>query len=35
LRAVLGAYVAREAELERLLERLKAIDFEFERRRQP
>lgn len=34
-RAVLGAYVARAAELERLLERLKAIDFEFERRRQP
>jgi outer membrane protein assembly factor BamD (BamD/ComL family) len=34
-RAVLGAFVARGAELDRLLERLKAIDYEFERPRQP
>ena len=34
-RAVLVAYVARGAELDRLLERLKAIDVEFERPRQP
>jgi outer membrane protein assembly factor BamD (BamD/ComL family) len=35
LRIVLGAYVARTAELDRLLERLRAIDLEFERPRQP
>jgi len=35
LRIALGAYVARTAELDRLLERLKAIDLEFERPRQP
>lgn len=35
LRIVLGAYVARAAELDRLLERLRAIDLEFERPRQP
>ena len=35
LRIALGAYVARSAELDRLLERLKAIDLEFERPRQP
>jgi outer membrane protein assembly factor BamD (BamD/ComL family) len=35
LRAAIGAYVARTAELERLLERLKAIDFEFERPLRP
>jgi outer membrane protein assembly factor BamD (BamD/ComL family) len=35
LRIALNAYVARSAELDRLLERLKAIDLEFERRRQP
>jgi outer membrane protein assembly factor BamD (BamD/ComL family) len=34
-RAVLVAYVARGAELDRLLERLKAIDVELERPRQP
>jgi outer membrane protein assembly factor BamD (BamD/ComL family) len=34
-RAVLGVIVARGAELDRLLERLKAIDFELERPRQP
>jgi outer membrane protein assembly factor BamD (BamD/ComL family) len=34
-RAVLVAYVARGAELDRLLERLKAIDLELERPRQP
>jgi outer membrane protein assembly factor BamD (BamD/ComL family) len=34
-RSVLTAYVARGAELDRLLERLKAIDFELERPRQP
>ena len=35
LRIALNAYVARSAELDRLLERLKAIDVEFERPRQP
>ncbi len=35
LRIALGAYVARTAELDRLIERLKAIDLEFERPRQP
>jgi outer membrane protein assembly factor BamD (BamD/ComL family) len=35
LRIALGAYVARTAELDRLLERLKAIDLEFEHPRQP
>jgi hypothetical protein len=35
LRIVLGAYVTRTAELDRLLERLRAIDLEFERPRQP
>ena len=35
LRIALGAYVARTAELERLIDRLKAIDLEFERPRQP
>ena len=35
LRIALNAYVARSAELDRLLERLKAIDLEFERPRQP
>lgn len=35
LRAAIGAYVARTAELERLLERLKAIDLEFERPLRP
>ncbi len=35
LRIALGAYVARTAELDRLVERLKAIDLEFERPRQP
>jgi outer membrane protein assembly factor BamD (BamD/ComL family) len=35
LRAALSAYVARTAELERLLERLKAIDLEFERPLRP
>ena len=34
-RAVLVAYVARGAELDRLLEQLKAIDVELERPRQP
>jgi outer membrane protein assembly factor BamD (BamD/ComL family) len=34
-RAVLVAYVARGAELDRLLERLKAIDTQLERPRQP
>jgi outer membrane protein assembly factor BamD (BamD/ComL family) len=34
-RAVLTAYVARGAEIDRLLERLKAIDVELERPRQP
>ena len=34
-RAALGVIVARGAELDRLLERLKAIDFELERPRQP
>lgn len=34
-RAALGAIAARGAELDRLLERLKAIDFELERPRQP
>jgi outer membrane protein assembly factor BamD (BamD/ComL family) len=34
LRVALGAYVARTAELDRLLERLRAIDLEFERPRQ-
>jgi outer membrane protein assembly factor BamD (BamD/ComL family) len=34
-RALLGAYVARGAEMDRLLERLKAIDVELERPRQP
>jgi hypothetical protein len=32
---MLGIIVARGAELDRLLERLKAIDLEFERPRQP
>ena len=35
LRIALGAYVARTAELDRLIDRLKAIDLEFERPRQP
>jgi outer membrane protein assembly factor BamD (BamD/ComL family) len=35
LRAALGAYVARTAELDRLLDRLRAIDLEFERPRRP
>jgi len=35
LRIALGAYVARSAELDRLLERLRAIDLEYERPRQP
>jgi outer membrane protein assembly factor BamD (BamD/ComL family) len=35
LRIALGAYVARSVELDRLLERLRAIDLEFERPRQP
>lgn len=35
LRIALNAYAARAAELDRLLERLKAIDLEFERPRQP
>jgi outer membrane protein assembly factor BamD (BamD/ComL family) len=35
LRIALGAYVARSAELDRLLERLNAIDLEYERPRQP
>ena len=35
LRIALGAYVARTADLDRLIERLKAIDLEFERPRQP
>ena len=35
LRIALGAYVARTAELDRLIKRLKAIDLEFERPRQP
>jgi len=35
LRIALGAYVARAAENDRLLERLKAIDLEFDRPRQP
>ena len=35
LRAALGAYVARAAQLDRLLERLRAIDLEFERPRRP
>lgn len=35
LRVALGAYVTRTAELDRLLERLKVIDLEFERPRQP
>jgi outer membrane protein assembly factor BamD (BamD/ComL family) len=35
LRIAVGAYVARTAELDRLIERLKAIDLEFERPRQP
>jgi outer membrane protein assembly factor BamD (BamD/ComL family) len=35
LRIALGAYVARTAELDRLIERLKAIDLEFEHPRQP
>ncbi|HEY7140641.1 MAG TPA: tetratricopeptide repeat protein [Methylomirabilota bacterium] len=35
LRIALAAYVARTVELDRLLERLKAIDLEFERPRQP
>jgi outer membrane protein assembly factor BamD (BamD/ComL family) len=35
LRIALGAYVTRTAELDRLLERLRAIDLEFERPRQP
>jgi outer membrane protein assembly factor BamD (BamD/ComL family) len=35
LRVALGAYVARTTELDRLLDRLKAIDLEFERPRQP
>jgi hypothetical protein len=34
-RSVLVAFATRGAELDRLLERLKAIDFEFERPRQP
>jgi hypothetical protein len=34
-RTLLGVIVARGAELDRLLERLKAIDFELERPRQP
>jgi outer membrane protein assembly factor BamD (BamD/ComL family) len=34
-RAMLGVIVARGAELDRLLERLKAIDLELERPRQP
>jgi outer membrane protein assembly factor BamD (BamD/ComL family) len=34
-RAVLRAYAGRTAELEGLLERLRAIDWEFERPRQP
>jgi hypothetical protein len=35
LRITIGAYVARTAELDRLLERLRAIDLEFERPRPP
>jgi len=35
LRIALGAHVARAAELDRLLERLKVIDLEFERPRHP
>lgn len=35
LRLALGAYVTRVAENDRLLERLKAIDLEFDRPRQP
>jgi outer membrane protein assembly factor BamD (BamD/ComL family) len=35
LRLALGAYAARAAENDRLLERLKAIDLEFDRPRQP
>jgi outer membrane protein assembly factor BamD (BamD/ComL family) len=35
LRIALGAFVARSAELDRLLERLRAIDLEYERPRQP
>ena len=35
LRVALGAYAARSAEFDRLLDRLKAIDLEFERPRQP
>jgi outer membrane protein assembly factor BamD (BamD/ComL family) len=34
-RALLGAYVARGVEMDRLLEQLKAIDVELERPRQP
>jgi outer membrane protein assembly factor BamD (BamD/ComL family) len=34
-RTVLGAYVARAVQLERLIERLRTIDLEFERPRQP
>ena len=35
LRLALSAYIARTAELDRLLERLRTIDLEFERPRQP
>ena len=35
LRIALGAYAARSAEFDRLLNRLKTIDLEFERPRQP
>jgi outer membrane protein assembly factor BamD (BamD/ComL family) len=35
LRLALGAYATRAAESDRLLERLKAIDLEFDRPRQP
>jgi outer membrane protein assembly factor BamD (BamD/ComL family) len=35
LRIAIGAYVARTADLDRLIERLKAIDLEYERPRKP
>ena len=35
LRIAIGAYVARTADLDRLIERLKAIDLEYERPRRP
>lgn len=35
LRIAIGAYVARTADLDRLIDRLKAIDLEYERPRQP